>query len=92
VHTLRLIFVTLISVAPFLVPVLIACALLNSAKRRRRRRRMSRIPLRSTKADAKRAAKKYAEELAGKKLGWKAARKMLARLERDGRAYGAIGR
>jgi Flp pilus assembly protein TadB len=89
---LRSVFVALVTVAPFLVPVLIACALLNSAKRQRRRRRMSRIPIRSTKADAKRAAKKYAEEIAGKSLSWKAARKKLARLTRDGRAMGAIGR
>jgi hypothetical protein len=50
---------------------------------------LSRIPHRSTKADAKRAAHKYAERVAGRPLSWKAARKLLdqlGRLERDANA------
>jgi hypothetical protein len=78
-----------LTAAPFLLPVIIINRLMA---RRKYRRRMARIPIRSTKADAKRAAKQYAEELAGKSLSWKAARKKLARLTRDGRALGAIGR
>lgn len=85
-HTL---LAAVLTAAPFLLPVIVINRLMA---RRKLVRRMARIPIRSTKADAKRAAKKYAEELSGKSLSWKAARKKLARLTRDGRALGAIGR
>ena len=51
---------------------------------------MKRASLRSSKADARRAAHKYAEEVAGKPLSWKSARKLLARWEREGKMKGVI--
>jgi hypothetical protein len=53
---------------------------------------MNRAPLRSSKADAKRAAHQYAEQVTGKRLSWKSARKLLARWEREGKALGAIAK
>jgi len=50
--------------------------------RKGRVRHPVRRPIRSTRNDAKRAARKYASEYAGRELSWKAARKLLARLER----------
>lgn len=47
--------------------------------------RRRRVPLRSTKRDAKRAAHAYAKELTGRDISWKKARQLLARLEREGR-------
>lgn len=49
---------------------------------RRGGRRLVRRPIRSTRRDAKRAARSFASNYAGRELSWKAARKLLARLER----------
>ncbi len=43
---------------------------------------LSRMPIRSEKADAKRAAHAYAERRAGHPLSWKAARRLLNQWER----------
>lgn len=85
--TLHTLGATLLSVAPFLLPVVLANRLLV---RRRTRRRMARLPIRSSKRAAKREAMRYAKELTGKDLGWKATRKLFAKLEREGKAKGAI--
>jgi hypothetical protein len=60
------------------------------AARRSRRRFARRRPIRSSKRDAKRAAHQYARELTGRDISWKKARKLLARLEREGRAAGEV--
>jgi hypothetical protein len=92
VTTARAIGATLLSVAPFLLPIILLNRLTVGAARRRRMRRMNRAPLRSSKADAKRAAHQYAEQVTGKRLSWKSARKLLARWEREGKALGAIAK
>lgn len=43
---------------------------------------LSHMPIRSLKADAKRAAHEYAERRAGRALSWKAARKLMGQWER----------
>lgn len=50
---------------------------------------MKRQPIRSTKADAKRQAHEYAKDIAGRDISWKKARKLLQRLDREGRASAA---
>jgi hypothetical protein len=93
VTTARAIGATLLSVAAFLLPVILLNRLtVGAARRRRMRRHMNRAPLRSSKADAKRAAHQYAEQVTGKRLSWKSARKLLARWEREGKALGAIAK
>jgi hypothetical protein len=56
--------------------------MIRSGKTKRRVRR----PIRSEKRDVKRQAQDYASALAGRELSWKSARKLLTRLEREGRA------
>jgi hypothetical protein len=64
---------------------------LAAARRTRRIRRVRRrLPVRSIKANAKRAAHRYAERVTGRDLSWRAARKLLRRLEREGREHGFI--
>lgn len=57
----------------------------NARAPRALRRRMKRRPIRTRKAMFKRAAHKYAEEIAGHPLSWKAARKLMRNLDRIGR-------
>lgn len=52
---------------------------------RSQRRRLKRRPIRTRKAMYKRAAHKYAQEIAGRPLSWKAARKLMRNLDRIGR-------
>jgi hypothetical protein len=52
---------------------------------RRYKRFRVRSPIRSEKRDAKRAARDYASHYAGRALSWKSAKKLLGRLEREGR-------
>ena len=47
---------------------------------------LSHVPVRSSKADAKRAAHQYAERRAGRALTWKKARQLLNEWEREERA------
>ena len=47
---------------------------------------LSHVPIRSSKADAKRAAHQYAERRAGRALTWKKARQLLNEWEREERA------
>ena len=47
---------------------------------------LSHVPIRSSKADAKRAAHAYAERRAGRALSWKKARALLNEWEREERA------
>ena len=47
---------------------------------------LSHVPIRSSKADAKRAAHAYAEQRAGRPLTWKKARQLLNAWEREERA------
>jgi hypothetical protein len=64
---------------------------LAAARRTRRIRRVRRrLPVRSMKANAKRAAHRYAERVTGRDLSWRAARKLLRRLEREGKEHGFI--
>ena len=58
---------------------------------RRGGRRRVRRPIRSEKRDAKRAARRYASELTVRRVTWKRARKLLNRLDREGRALLANG-
>ncbi len=44
-----------------------------------------RAPLRSTKADAKRRAHEFVEHTTGRQMGWKGARKQMAKWNRDAR-------
>lgn len=52
---------------------------------------LSRIPVRSLKADGKRAAWVWAERQLGRELTWKQARRYVNRLDREGRALMSIG-
>jgi hypothetical protein len=58
-------------------------------KTRRIRRVRRRLPIYSQKAEAKRKAHAYANEVVGRRLTWKAARKKLSAWDRAGRTQAA---